>query len=378
MPAETTSAGSPHEAAVVARARQRLAARATAMRSERKHPERGEVEEEEEEDQEASLLLPEPQLVLARFPDGTEGQRFARLDPSLRAVGVRELKRSAADGKVEVGKETLFPLESVASLKYKNRTVLLMGQGDALLLWLQLDTPQEAQAWVKGIEALMDQIAASQGASSEAPEDPAAWRSARAREVKRLKALCVAHENRIETLADLNQRKQGQVLRMQAKLEEALSILQAGQVTYSKQQKVLDEQQAVIEELKRQKDRGADAPDEEKPVAVTSSEEEDDEDEEEEEDEDENITALLDLARRADILQQQVREAGASRSNGGRSDDSGLGRAGATASQVLHSAPALLAHLQALKAEKDRLQSNLESEQAALEEELRSLQTQMS
>lgn len=221
----------------------------------------------------------------------------------------------------------------------------------------------------------------------------------------KLRLLIEQQETRISHLEGLNKRKEEQLLKLHGRLEEALTVLQAGQKMYSEQQKVLDAQQATVEELKACAGiaKATSNGESRRPAAAAEdagadAEEEDDDDDDEDdggEFEGDSAEEMAALARRAQELQDQLERLCTQAADVTAADvDAGSGGhvarpprpellaamqpgelEAAVQSQALQSeqAPQLLAHLQAMMLQKDRLESQLRAEQALLEQQLREL-----
>ncbi|CAK0834414.1 unnamed protein product [Prorocentrum cordatum] len=187
-------------------------------------------------------------------------------------------------------------------------------------------------------------------------------------------------ETRVAQLEAMNKRKDDQLLKLHGRLEEALAVLQAGQKMYSEQQKVLDAQQATVQELKARAGI-ARAPAQQ----AGDGEAEDDESDDGEEFEGDAAEEMAALAMRATQLQQQLEQlcgqAAGGRGGGGRPPQPELlaamqpsereAAARSFAAQAEQS-PQLLAHLQAMMSQKERLQQ----EQSALQQQLQELHAQ--
>lgn len=190
-------------------------------------------------------------------------------------------------------------------------------------------------------------------------------------------------EARVGQLESLNKRKDDQLLKLHGRLEEALAVLQAGQKMYSEQQKVLDSQQATVGELKARVGV-AKAPAQQ----ADDDEAEDDESDDGEELEGDAAEEMAALALRAQQLQQQLEQlcgqAGGGPSPSGRGarppqpellaamQPSEREAAARSFAAQAEQSPQLLAHLQAMMSQKERLQA----EQSALEQQLRELHAQ--
>jgi len=195
------------------------------------------------------------------------------------------------------------------------------------------------------------------------------------KELATLRAFCAKAEKYVETMEGQDRAKEQTLLKLQSQLEETLKVLQAGHKMYSEQQCVLEAQQAMVEKLSKKlatgpvvescgssgggvqtRDSvlgndhlsgsglrtGLEAPlrDEAASALAELSEESDE--------------TMLNLMRRTQDLQRAAETAAAAKRGGA-------------------DAPALVAQLNALMAEKDKLEEQLRKEQAELEEQLSSL-----
>eukprot|EP00933_Yihiella_yeosuensis_P015571 TRINITY_DN13543_c0_g1_i1.p1 TRINITY_DN13543_c0_g1~~TRINITY_DN13543_c0_g1_i1.p1 ORF type:complete len:210 (-),score=75.49 TRINITY_DN13543_c0_g1_i1:123-752(-) len=192
-----------------------------------------------------------------------------------------------------------------------------------------------------------------------------------------LRTICQKQEQQAVALQQLNDRKEQQLMKMQTRLEEALAVLQAGQQMYAEQQKVMVECDAEIDRLCAKMNSSGKYS---APAAHLVKKETDDESEDEEEgdddegDEGEDLSAegMAALVSRAEGLQKQLLALGAL-ADEGRPQGAGTS-ASAEVSETPSGGPALLAHLQELVAEKEKLEKQLLTEQAQLEAELEALE----
>lgn len=377
--------------------------------------------------------LPEPQLLRVVWPDGRSETRLVRLDPVGGCIRLRDVPSSGAkvggqDGKQggrlkKLGAETSVELAALGGVDICNGALKLQGPSGETLLELHLETTEQMQSWLGGIQFLLDDFQERESSRKKGFTSDTGPSKASGAEAAALRALCQQQEERAQALEALNMKKEQQLLKLHGRLEEALLVLQAGQKMYSEQQGVLEEQQATIEELckisgiaglasEAGRSASASAPvssaiadgglrgvasvqtgDPSKCGAAndgmddsgsdTGTEDggpEADEDAETEAEADEGLGEMEALARRAEDLQRQLQELGQA---AGGSDApaalqvqaSGAGRV--ATSRAVEDAPQLLAHLQALIAEKDRLEAQLRNEQQQLEQQLSELYSQM-
>merc|ERR1712217_993645 len=89
----------------------------------------------------------------------------------------------------------------------------------------------------------------SPAAAPVSPSLASAEAAATSKHREMLRTLVEQQEEQLHLLETINKQKETQLLQMQQQLEAALTKLQDGQVTYAQQQRVLDEQKAVLDSL---------------------------------------------------------------------------------------------------------------------------------
>merc|ERR1712217_676333 len=89
----------------------------------------------------------------------------------------------------------------------------------------------------------------SPAAAPVSPSVASAEAAASSKHREMLRTLVEQQEEQLRLLETINKQKETQLLQMQQQLEAALTKLQEGQVTYAQQQRILDEQKAVLDSL---------------------------------------------------------------------------------------------------------------------------------
>lgn len=353
-------------------------------------------------------LTAAPGRLEVHFADGRQEHLFCHLDPVRCSLRMRVMEKTP-DGKVNAGSETVLFLADIKDPELIGRNVRLHNSDGTLAVTLVLDSPSKAEGWRSGIAGvrrvhtgpcLRNNSSPEQGDGPDNREEANAWHLARSTEIRRLQEIIKSQEESVCDLEESNSKTTKQLLAIQARLEESLRILQAGQVTYAAQAQTIGEQQLKIEGLKAKvsqpilappagfatqpcapSDAGstrAQAPSDSCDASEDSHvdpicHEADTDAETEAED---SVNACADLTRRADELQRLIE----SIADRGFTEQSSSSASRQTAEnwyqEVLSMAPQIMSQLRNLSEEKDRLEADLRADQAHLRETLEALQTE--
>lgn len=200
----------------------------------------------------------EPQVVQVVLPDGDAEVRLACLDV---ASGKLDLHQVDTDdhGGVSIGNSATLKLSNIGHASVEGQALCLRAGGETgrLLLQIQFEGAGLAQAWAECVRSATGQRQRSpkQGSApaaiSPAASSPtAAGASAASPEANStLRELIKQQQEQVRLLEEIIARKGDQLLKMQERLEDALSMLQVGQQTYGQQQGLLDEQKKQIEQM---------------------------------------------------------------------------------------------------------------------------------
>lgn len=178
---------------------------------------------------------PEPQVVQVVLPTGDVDLRHASIDQASGLLTLRQVSLKGSE--VEFGEQVSIKLTNIGAATSKGEVVQLESASGRVLLEVHLETVELAKIWASALGS----------PPSTAPPVEDSEVTSKHRDM--LRTLVEQQEEQLQLLETINQQKESQLLQMQHQLEESLTKLQEGQVTYASQQRILDEQKRVLESL---------------------------------------------------------------------------------------------------------------------------------
>merc|ERR1719210_1442380 len=158
------------------------------------------------------------------------------------------MAQKGAKEKAQAAAESFIELSQLGAIRMEGTQVRLLGLLGEELLRMLCESKEHAKVWQHGLEEVAQLHGGLKGGLGSARKG--IGRAAGDAELGSLKDQCQRQEARVSQLEASNRRKEEQLFKLHTRLEEALFVLQAGQKTYADQQKVLEAQQAKIEQLR--------------------------------------------------------------------------------------------------------------------------------
>lgn len=206
------------------------------------------------------------EVVEVILPGGDAEIRVASLDDVTQTLVFRQVSLGE-DREVSVGGQAAVKLANIGSVTLQGDSVRLCSGGPGkTMLQLRFESTDRAQEWsymlqkrcaasktlpsVAEEDSEADSPVRAPGRTTAAPGDPPAAAGSAAHTAATLRLLVEQQEQQVKLLEAIQAKKGEQLLQLQEQLEKALLSLRDGQAAYSAQQRIFDEQQRRIEELR--------------------------------------------------------------------------------------------------------------------------------
>jgi len=180
------------------------------------------------------VLTDEGDLQVRLASVDAEGRRFVLHEVSLEGGG--EARIINAKG---------FDFESICSVDVQGRGLRLQlrGASGRAFLELRFVDPELASRWARCLRRLV-------GGGGGVGQAVSGGDGGRGQMAATLRKLVAQQEEQARILEELNNKKHDQICQVQARLESALEMLQQGQMAYVMRQRMVVEQQEIIDALK--------------------------------------------------------------------------------------------------------------------------------
>lgn len=184
------------------------------------------------------------QVLVAALPDsngqvGDPEVHLAWLMPSKSKFCLREASISGG-GEVDFGRSTEIELTKGTKVQLHDRALRLLGSDGRLLVQMHMESDDDGARWTEGIQAVIGSTSDGDTVANHNEED----------EVAELRARSAALADRICELETVGSRRDKQLNRMVQRLEGAMKMLAAVQEMCNQQGKVIEAQKNAIRELR--------------------------------------------------------------------------------------------------------------------------------